>query len=386
MGGIALANGIAFGTIYTFGVFFDAMADEFDAGSGATAFIFGLTLLLFFGFGIVSGPISDRVGVRPTLVVGGVIFLSGLVATSVVDSLVLGWCTYALVGLGGGCFAAPLTGLAGLLFDRHRAAALGVVATGNGLGTMLLIPLARWLIDRDDWRIAMRWLAVVAAVGFVLAAVALVPAPSAARGAASAHDDRGPAADPVFRRLFVAGTLMSIGLFTAFAFIVSFAKANGVDGSTASWVMSTVGIASIVGRLALTGLAERAGALRLLQLTLFVQPFVYGLWYLAQGSVPLLLIFAVALGVVYGGFVALTPEVAIVLFGPARIGRLMGALFLAFGVGGFIGPPLAGLLEERSSQRTVIVVVILVVALAGLVMATVKPQPASDLADAAATR
>ena len=51
---------------------------------------------------------------------------------------------------------------------------------------------------------------------------------------------------------------------------------------------------------------------------------------------------ALLLGVGYGGFVALGPEVALGYFGVTGLGGVMGLMFLAFGLGGLIGPPFAG--------------------------------------------
>lgn len=384
--GVAIANGIAFGTVYTFGTFFEAMADEFSAARGSTAVIFALTLLLFFGFGVVSGPLSDRVGPLPALAAGSGFFLAGLVLTSVVDALWVGYLTYALIGLGGGCFIAPLTGAAGALFERRRAAALGVVAAGNGLGTMLLIPFAEWLIDNHGWRVALRGLAVVAAVGYAVAALLVVRPPARAPGArGEGETTRQIASHPNFVRLFVGAVLMSVSLFTSFAYIVPFATDNGVASSTAARLMSLVGLSSIFGRLALTGLAARLGALRLMQLTILVQPVVYVIWLLGNESVVALAVFALSLGVVYGGFVAISPEVAIVLFGAANVGRLMGLLFLSFGIGGLLGPPLAGWLADGAGQRPVIVAVILIVAASAAVMMTIAPDERDQAAEAAPT-
>ncbi len=387
--GVAVANGIAFGTAYTFGTFFDAMAEEFDADRSSTALIFALTLLLFFGFGIVSGPLSDRIGPIPLLFAGAVLFVVGLFLTSIVDRLWLGYLTYSIgVGLGGGCFVAPLTGTAGSLFVKWRGAALGLVATGNGLGTLFLIPFSESLISSQGWRTAYRGLAIVGLVGFTFALLTVIrqPArPSPAEGeAVSTSSTRGYFAEPVFRRLFASALLMSIGLFSAFAFIVPFATDNGVEPSTAALVMSVIGLASIIGRLALTSLAAPLGGVRLYQLMLVCQPVAYLVWLSAGGSVPTLIVFAVLLGTTYGGFVAISPEVAITLFGLADVGRLMGLLFLSFGIGGLIGPPVAGLIAESSGQSAVIVGIIVVV-LAGLVAsvglgATSTPAQPNDAA------
>jgi len=362
--GVAVGNGVAFGTAYTFGIFFDSMATEFDASRGSTALIFGITLLLFFGFGVVSGPLSDRVGPLPLLAVGGALFVGGLFLTSLVDRVWLGYLTYGLgVGLGSGFFVAPLTAAAGGMFVKRRAAALGLVAAGNGLGAMLLIPFAEWMIAEYGWRPAYRVLALVAAIGFLFALVTVLRPPP--RPAAVGGGDAAPlSANPVFRSLFLSALFMSLGLFTAFAFIVTFATDNGVNERTAAFIFALVGLSSIVGRIGLSFLAGRIGPVRIYQLMLLFQPIAHGIWFFAGGSVALLVAFALVLGTTYGGFVAITPEVGITLFGAENMGRMMGQLFLSFGIGGLIGPPIAGLLADNTGQRTVIAIVIAMVLVA----------------------
>lgn len=379
--GIAIANGIAFGTAYTFGTFFDAMAEEFDANRGSTAIIFALTLLLFFGFGLVSGPLSDRHGPLPLLIAGGALFVVGLLLTSVVSQLWLGYLTYSLgVGLGSGCFIAPLTGIGGALFTTRRAAALGVIATGNGLGTLILIPLSQRLIDEYGWRVAYRGLALIGLIGFAIAAFAIVrpPArPATDSQPATTNSTSSLVGDPVFRSLFGSAVFMSIGLFSAFAFIVPFATDNGVTDQRAALIFSLIGLSSIIGRLGLTGLAGRLGPIRLYRLMLVFQPVAYAIWFVAEGREGMLILFALVLGTTYGGFVALAPEVTITLFGTANVGRLIGVLFVSFGLGGLIGPPAAGWLADANGQRPVIGAIIVVVLIALATSAGMTKRPAA---------
>ena len=108
------------------------------------------------------------------LMVGGSLFVAGLVLTSHVESLALGYVTYGVgVGIGGGCFVAPLTALIGQMFLVRRTLALGVVAAGNGLGTLILTPLSDRLIDANGWRSAYQTLAVIGAVIVVVSVVAV---------------------------------------------------------------------------------------------------------------------------------------------------------------------------------------------------------------------
>lgn len=374
--GVALANGIAFGTVYTFGSFFKAMSSEFGASSGSTAALFALTLFLFFSFGMVSGPISDKVGPAPVLAGGAIIFVAGLVLTSVADDIRVGYATAALTGLGAGCFVAPITGAAGALFQRHRAAALGLVAAGNGVGTMLLIPAASSLIESHGWRSALRSLALIAAIGFAISVVLIVRPPQRQRALAGPQTTRELVARRNFVMLFAGTTLMSVALFSAFGFFVPFTEERGISAGTASLLFSVIGLASIFGRLALTTLSNRLGALRLMQLVMAMQPFAYGIWLLVGSSMAGLVIFSLVLGLTYGGFVGLAPEVAIVLFGLDNVGRLMGLLFLSFGLGGLVGPGLAGWLRDRSGQNAVIFGFVVVTTLAVAVIAQTRDERA----------
>ena len=415
---VAAANGIGFGTAYSFGTFFKAMAAEFDTSNGATALIFGVTLLFFFGSGVVSGPISDRVGPRPVLAVGGTLFVVGLVATANAQRLWIGVLTYGIgVGLGCGLYVSPLTALVGRLFAVRRTTALSVAAAGHGLGTLIMSPLSQRIIAARGWRDAYLTIAAIAATIIAVALVALVrpPAPTAANRpaaavaptgaiastpatwAAATTDTPGPTADgyravmgraaanPGFRSLCLATTLMSVALFVALAFIVPFAQDRGVSPAGASRLVGIIGLSSVLGRLGLMRVAARVGPLRLLQITLVLQPLAYLTWLAAGGRYPVLVVFAVLLGISYGGFVSVSAEAVIHLVGLAGIGSTMGLMWVSFGVGGLIGPPSAGFLSDQVGGRTAVIILACVALLALALVASVPMGRAAAHAPGPAT-
>ena len=352
--GAALASGTGFGTAYTFGPFSDAMADDFGSGRGPTALVFGITLLLFFGLGVLSGPLSDRVGARRLVAVGGVLIASGLALTSQVDSIHLGYLTIGVgVGVGGGLIATPMYATAGGWFHRRRAVAMGLVASGNGLGTLVLVPFAESLIARNGWRAAYLRLAVVDLVLFGIAALVLARPPGAAAPPPAIAHMRTVLRIDAFRILFVTGLLFSVSLFVAFAFVVDFATDEGISSRRAALLVGIIGATSIIGRLGITALSGRFPAVRLLQLCLAAQPIAFLLWVVSAGSYPVLVAFAITMGVAYGGFVALGPEVAAVLFGVVGLGGTMGLMFLGAGLGGLLGPTTAGFLADLSDGQLV---------------------------------
>ena len=169
-------------------------------------------------------------------------------------------------------------------------------------------------------------------------------------------------------------------MISAFAFIVPFAKDDGVSSSTAALLVGVVGASSIVGRLALTGLSGRVGPVRMLQLTFVAQPLAFVVWLFAGGNVALLMLFVVLLGVAYGGFVALIGTVTAHLFGVRGIGSVMGWVYLAAGSGSLFYPPLVGVLSDSFDARAVPIVAIIAASACGsMVLLRLSTEPVEGL-------
>jgi MFS family permease len=350
---VAVVVALAFGICYSFGAFFDSMEEEFHAGRSATATVFAITTFLFFGVGIVSGPLSDRIGLRRLLVAAAFVMSSGLLLTSRVHALWIGYLTYGVgVGFGAGLYVTPAFAVVGGWFERRRALALGIASAGSGMGTLVLVPSANQLIEHFGWRTAYVVLGCVAFVVLLVAALLVErpPVPPPRRGDGRLRRATGTR---TFKLLFVAGMLMSVGLFAAFAFVVPFAKDQGISASSASLLISIVGAASVTGRLVLSSVSHRVGPLRLYQICLAVQPLAYLVWLLSAGRYGLLAVFAIILGASYGGYVALGPTVAADLFGVAGLGGLLGALYFGSALGGLVGPPIAGYLVDSTDRQVV---------------------------------
>src|ERR1700684_4665337 len=67
---------VGFGSAYTFSAFVESLQRDFGASRGSVSLVFSLAGFLYFGLGVLSGPLADRFGSR-RLAVGGMI-LTGL--------------------------------------------------------------------------------------------------------------------------------------------------------------------------------------------------------------------------------------------------------------------------------------------------------------------
>lgn len=354
--GTFFSAGVTLGIAYSFGAFFTDMATEFDSTRGATAVIFGITTFSFFWLSLITGPAADRWGPRPVLLVGAVALCVGLVATSRVNSLAAGYVTYgAGVGVAAACGYIPMIAMVGGWFERSRATAIGIAAAGIGVGTLLMSPLSARLVGAYGWRDTYVILGVAGAVVLVLCA-AMIDRPPTFTGAPPVRF-KAAANSAVFRRLWVSGLCSGLALFVPFVFVGQYAKERGVGSVAAAVLVGALGGASVLARVGFGSAVTRFGSDRLYRWCFLILSASFGLWFVAGGSYLVLLAFVVALGMGYGGFVALSTIVLAERMGTVGLGSILGAFYTSQGLGGLIGPPTAGWIIDRSNgYRPVIVV------------------------------
>lgn len=372
-----LALFTVFGVAYSFGEFFGPMADEFGTNRSETALFFAITTFAFFGLGIITGPLADRFGPRPVMVVGAVSMVTGLLLTAEVSSLQLGYLTYGLgVGIGVACCYVPIVAAVGGWFEAKRTTALGIAVAGIGLGTLVVVPIMERVIAANGWRDAYRLLAVLAAV---LLSIAVV---GAHRPPATASVTPPPIRDLIrgrreFWLIYVSSIFLSTAVFMPFVFLADYMTTTGTSGS-AALLLGLIGMASIAGRLGFGTLGARVGIVQLFRLCALGLSLSFLIWIAAGTSYATLVVYALVSGVCYGGIIALSPAVVAKLFGVLGMGGVLGAIYTANGVGGLLGPPSIGRVIDSSGHTTA-----LWVALAsGLIgTALLVPLPSANTSD-----
>ena len=353
-----VANAACWGTMNSFGAFLDSMTDEFDASLGATALIYALPSFVLFMMGVVTGTLADTYGPRRLVAIGAVLSGTGLLATAHASSLPLAIAAYGLgLGLGMACFLVPMTACIGGWFVRRRAVAQGLSAAGAGLGTLVVVPTARWLIDGYGWRRAYEVLALTVFAALMLGAAAAsrpplvggarAPRPSLSRMRVATS--AGP-----FAAVYLGGFLMTASLVIPLVFLVRYATSHGITKRDAAFLLSILGASNIVSRLVATSLAGRFGPSRVYLACFAVLPAGMGVWLASGSSYAMLTLFAAVVGVSHGGYVALSPEITAELFGVAEMGAVLGALWTGPGIAGLLSPVLAGMAIDHAGYTATI--------------------------------
>ena len=356
-----LAMCAAYAVAYSFGAFFKPMAAEFGAHRSATSAVFSITVLVWSLLGPVTGHLSDRFGPRIIVATGAIAMGLGLALTSMIDRLWIGYLTYGLgVGVGVACAYVPMVAVVGGWFMRRRNTALGIAVAGIGFGTVCGAPIAAASISHLGWRatyavFAAATTAILLGCAWMVERPPVHVTPSRIRLADSLRS-------PAFGFLYGSSVVISIVLFVPFVYLPSFAHDHGASEFASAALVGIIGGASVAGRMGLGSLADRAGVVRLYQASFLVLALSYGLW-LAAATYPAMVVFAIVMGAGYGGYVALSPAVIAHLFGTNRMGTMLGALYTSGGFGAMVGPPLAGLIIDRTGSYRVAIAAALTVAL-----------------------
>lgn len=347
-GSAFIAGFVAFGVMYSFGVFFTPMEAEFHASRTATSVFFAITGVLFYSFGSVAGRLSDSLGPRRIIAAGAVIMGSGLASTAAVPQMWAGYLTYgAGVGIGAACAYIPTLALVGGWFIRHRTTALGLAATGTGFGTLLIPPLAAVLIQALGWRTAYAFFGAGTLVLLLLCAglARRPPLGPEAQRTRLRHIIRSRP----FALLYVSWVLATTGLVASMVFLPPFAHAAGASPVAASALISTIGGMGILGRGGIGLISRKLGLVRLYKLSVLVMAASYLLW-LPFTDYGWLIAFAAMLGLGYGVRIALTPVVLIEFFGVGSLGAVLGAFFTASSISAFGGPLITGLIIDQTGS------------------------------------
>jgi MFS family permease len=294
----------------------------------------------------------------------------GLAAASMARNLTEIYLAYGLgVGLGVGASYVPVLGAVQRWFVRRRGFASGLAVSGIGVGTLVMPPLASFLIDGLGWRNAYLILGLLAA-GIGGGSALLIendprnrglgpdgdPPRSGKKSAESSAKPEGASVREAitsrrFAALYAACLICAFGVFVPFVHLVPYALDHGVAQSVAVLLLGVIGVGSTAGRFFLGGLADRIGRGPSLLLMYLGMALALMFWVISTG-VWSLAAFAFVFGVFYGGWVAVLPALVMDYFGGRNVSGIIGILYTSVAFGTLIGPSAAGFAFDLSHSYT----------------------------------
>jgi MFS family permease len=333
--------------VYTFAVFLKPLASEFAWSRELVASAYGVMGITVAAASPVFGYLLDRAGVRrvvlPCMAALGIGFVSLAFLTSRPWHFSATYVFFGVVGAG----LAP-TGYARAMsgwFEKRRALAIGIVISGSALAAIVQPPLTQALIDRIGWR---GTYAIIGVSILVIACPVLAVFVRERRRPLSAGAGLAPGASlsealrsRVFWTLVVVFFASAVATNAVVVHLAALLSDRGVTAGRAALVISTMGAASLAGRLVTGWLADRFFAARvsfaMLLLTALGTYLLATANSFASGALA-----AALIGFGMGGEFDVTPYMVSRYFGLRAFGTLYGIAFAAAAASGAVGPVLLG--------------------------------------------
>ena len=390
------------------GIFFGPIRQDLGLNSTQTSLIFSLARAEGSVAGPIVGPLVDRFGSQPMIIVGGIIACAGFILLHWVHSYVLFVVIFVgIVSTGKSAgLGQVLLSAVNRWFIRRRSLAMSICATGFSSGGAVLLPLITIGVHTIGWRDVMLYSGIF--MGLIVIPLAMVIRHSPERMGiepdgvipaatnASIQDDPAPArstaADFTVRQALVTqafwvlltGTVIRVTLYGAISIhAVEMMAWKGMSREAAGLMLSLMFLLSVPMRLG----AGMLGGLMPSQPIMFGGMMAAGLGLLAmlvlEGNIAIY-IFVFTMAVEQGGS---TMNWVLLgnYFGRSSFGTLMGMMSAVFNIGMIISPIYAGWIFDRTDSYTLVLLTFLPMYMVGgvfylLIRKPSLPRPAPAMA------
>ncbi|EKX65082.1 MFS transporter [Streptomyces ipomoeae] len=335
---------------YAFPVLGARITTDTGWSTAATTAAFSGALLVSALTGILVGRILDRRGPRAVMTTGSLIGVVAVLTIAYAPNLAFFTTGWLLAGVAmAATFYQPAFAALTRWWGEQRVRALTIVTLAGGLASTAFAPLTATLAEHFSWRTTYAVLAVLlAAITIPAHAVALrapwppaPPQPAQLPGSSASVARSRP-----FLLLTAALTLNGFAMYAVVIALVPLLTARGADPTTAAWALGLGGAGQTLGRTLYTSLARRIAVTTRTVTLIALGGGTTALLGTVPGPVPLLVVLAIAAGMVRGNLTLLQATAVTERWGTTHYGRLSGLLAapvtIASAISPFVGAALTG--------------------------------------------
>ena len=365
------------GSRSSFGIFVIPMSEEFGWSRFTISVVAAIGAIVGGAGQPILGYLFARIGARKVilpslLTLGLATALLGLTFNFIFLFLVFGF----VVSISNSGAALARGALLARWFIRKRATVISVSAAGTSLGSLLLVPLAMYLLQATggNWRVtwaAMGLIILVLAVPLAFlfirddpSKIGLRPYGEADQSKDDAADtstgQRGPLEIDKWSQSFqslpmwqMSGAYFVCGLTTVIMSVhfVPYAIGQGVSPGVAAMIFGVMMGLNVVGGLVSGILADRFGRKNVLASAYLIRGCGYIVLLLAPSTLGLWL-FAAFAGFSWIATVTMTNTLTADVYGLRALGTISGITFLCHQIGGLSGVLLGGYLYDLTGSYT----------------------------------
>jgi MFS transporter, OFA family, oxalate/formate antiporter len=350
--GAATGVNLILGLLYSWSVIKASLVADWGWTNTQASLPYTVCVAMLAFMTVFGGRLQDKFGPRIIVLIGGVLFGAGILASAFTKTPFAMLLTFGVVsGIGMGFAYASTTPAAIKWFEpRKKGLIAGIVVAGIGVSSIYMSYLTNYLLKlqgTENTFLILGIIAIVALVGFSLIIrnppAGYVPTAKIGR-VAVAHAADMTWMQMITKRPFILLWLTYLLSATAglmlIGHIVSIVKVQ--TGSASGFYLVMVFAAfNTAGRIVGGFLSDKLGRTNALLLVFLIQAANMFLFALLT-TVPLLVIGLATAGLAYGALFALFPACTADFFGIKNLGVNYGIVFTSWGIAGIIGPLLAG--------------------------------------------
>ncbi|KAJ7580900.1 major facilitator superfamily domain-containing protein [Mycena floridula] len=342
---------VTFGYVNAWGVFQSYYQQTIlrDSSPASIAWIGSIQYALVFLPGLLIGRIFDLGYFKSVLAASSILLV---VATLLVAECKVYWqfllCQGFLIGIACGGIFGPATTVISHWFRKRRGLALGIHATGSSIGGTVIPIVARKLIPVVGFPWTMRILALIVLFFVGLTNLTLkrrLPPTKSNPGLFDLNCLRRPA----FAMFCISSFFVFLGIYTLLTYADISAISVGFSDEFSFYFIAIANASSGVGRCAAGVLADIIGPINvMIPLTTIAGILTY-IWPFARTDATLITV-VVLYGFTSGAYISLLSH-PLALFGDtADLGRRLGLLMSIISLGALIGPPISGMINNRTGR------------------------------------
>ena len=394
----ALSIGAVLGTVqFAFGFFIKPLEEEF--GWTRTQVNVSLSIGVVTSFlSPVVGNLMDRFGAKWTMTVSILLVASAFILRSIMTEL---WQFYLFSGImfagTPGATMMPAGRLVLTWFPKARGRMMGIVTSGNNIGSGLAVPIIAGLIGFVGWR--WTWgLMGIALIGMAMLALLIIRdnsedvaqeqskrwAPSNRPGDSDTDLNGGMTVSTAVRTstfwfLVIGMTLQQFVRTGVVSQMVPHLEQVGFSGAVAATMMIVLAIFAASSKLIFGRLSESITA-RVSFIVIMILQGVGLSVLLVSGGSAITWGAIVVFGLGMGGVGALTPLVIFDMFGLKQFGSIMGLTRMSIAIPIFLGPIMAGLIFDSMGKYDLmfaITIGLLIISIASFMLAK-TPEVSSN--------
>jgi len=374
-----LVQAVYVGLLFMFGILFLEFEETFGWSRALISGAFSVFLLGTGFIGIAMGKLNDLFGPRKIMIAGALIHGAGYALMSLIQAP---WQLYffygVLVAVGFSTHDILTLSTIARWFTAKRSLMSGIVKAGAGAGTFVVPILVTTLLSVWNWRIAC--LVVGAASTLILIFLAQFLTRNPPSTPAPSRGDSTPAPQTEFGLTLKLATktrnfwILCFGQFLIFSclmvvmiHVAPHARDLGFGTTQAAKVLSTIGAASILGRIILGGAADRLGGKRTLIIAYSLLSASL-IWLIFIREPWILFLFAPVYGFTHGAFFTLISPTIAEFFGTRSHGVIFAIVLFPGTIGGALSPLIAGHVFDTLGSYQPVFICLAGLAVAGLVL------------------